>query len=171
MKHTLQKQTLILWLEKYSGIFYKVVRAYSHQPHDQEDLFQEIATQLWKAIPRFRGDSKESTFIYQVALYTALSWTRKERRRKEEPSELKEADCPIFHSYDDQVNPRLEWLYESIREMNTSDRSLTLLLLDGLSYGEIAEILGISANNVGVKLSRIKNKLTDISRKEKENGL
>lgn len=171
MNHSQPKQTLLRWLETHRGIFYKVVRAYAQHPHDQEDLFQEISTQVWKAIPRFKGDSKESTFLYQVALYAALSWSRSERGRKEEPSELKDSDHPLFHALDDRVDPRLEWLYQRISEMDTADRSLVLLLLDGFSYKEIGEVLGLSDNNVGVKLTRIKRKLVKILEEETDNEL
>ncbi|MEM1083564.1 MAG: RNA polymerase sigma factor [Verrucomicrobiota bacterium] len=171
MNQSQQKQTLLRWLESHRGIIYKVVRAYAYQAQDQEDLFQEIATQLWKAAPRFRGEAKESTFVYQVSLYAALSWTRKERRRKEDPAEFNDSDQVLFQTCEDQPDPRLDWLYECIHKLDESDRSLTLLLLDGLSHREIAEIMGISANNVGVKLLRIKRRLTNLLERENNHEL
>ncbi len=169
MKNALRKQILNRWLECYSGIFYKVVRAYSQTHHDQEDLFQEIVVQVWRAIPRFKGKAKESTFLYQVALFAAMAWSRNEKRRREDPHEMRESDRPLFMSADDGGNPRLEWLYDRISELDTTDRSLALLMLDGLSYREMAEVLGISESNVGVKLTRIRKNIAKLL--EKEDGL
>ena len=70
------------WLEQHRGLFFKVVRAYAFDPHDQEDLFQEVATQVWNSVPKFRSESKVTTWIYRVALYTAMAWSKKERRSR-----------------------------------------------------------------------------------------
>ena len=67
------------WLRKHQGLFFKIVRAYAVTPQDQEDLFQEIATQVWRSIPGFRGDAAVTTWIYRVALNAAITWTQKER--------------------------------------------------------------------------------------------
>lgn len=134
-------------------------------PQDREDLFQEIALQLWNSIPKFRSDAKETTWIYRVALNTAMQWNRKEKKRLSSliPLETKHYLLPGNDRYE---NEDLAWLYAEIRQMGNVDRSLILLYLDGVSYQEIAEILGISNSNVGVKLNRIKNKL--IKRSEVE---
>lgn len=156
-----QKETLRRWLDVHSGIVYKVVRAYARSHHDQEDLFQEVVVQLWRAIPRFEGKARESTFMYQVALYAAMAWSRKERRRREEPQEDLEAASGRLFTPEPARDPRLDWLYERIATLDELDRSLTLLMLDGYSYRDIGQVLGLSEVNVGVKLTRVRNRLAE----------
>lgn len=156
-----QDERLIDWLTRHRGLLLKVTRSFARSSHDQGDLFQEIALQVWKSIPAYRPVVKETTWIYRVALYTAISWNRKERRRTESIQELdleriladKSADASA------DTDPRVEWLYDKIAAMEPVDRSLALLLLDGFSYREMAEALGISEGNVGVRINRIKKRL------------
>ena len=79
-----QRRIFDEWLDTHKGLFFKVVRAYAFTPQDQEDLFQEIALQVWHSVPNFRGESKVSTWIYRVALYAAMSWTRQEKKHDKE---------------------------------------------------------------------------------------
>ena len=158
-----QQQVFDGWLKNHQGLFFKVVRAYAFTPQDQEDLFQEIATQVWRSIPGFRGDAAVTTWIYRVALNTAIAWTQKERRHHEGKQGLDGAE-PAMLQPSPAMDPRVEWLYEQIRQLNEVDRSLTLLLLDGFSYKEMAAMLGITENYVGVKISRIKAHLTGKSK-------
>ncbi|MEM9283614.1 MAG: RNA polymerase sigma factor [Verrucomicrobiota bacterium] len=152
-----QKQTYSRWLADYEKLIFKVVCAYAKESWDQNDLFQEIALQVWKSIPRFRGESAETTWVYRISLNTALSWSKKERnhqRRKqllESASSLLKAPQP--------PDARLAWLYEQIHQLHPANRSLVLLFLDGYSYSEMADILGITESNVGVKINRIKKQL------------
>jgi RNA polymerase sigma-70 factor (ECF subfamily) len=157
------------WLEQHKGLFFKVIRAYAFNPQDQEDLFQEIATQVWNSIPKFRGESAVTTWIYRVALYSAIAWSKKERQHREKKRTYKGSNSPLLKASEDK-NPRLDWLYEQILKLDEIDRSLTLLMLDGLSYKEISETLGITESNVGVKLNRIKKRFTEQSHKELNNG-
>jgi len=154
-----QQQVFDDWLRNHQGLFFKVVRAYAFTPQDQEDLFQEIATQVWRSIPGFRGDAAVTTWIYRVALNAAIAWTQKERRHREGKEGLDGVE-PAFLQASPATDPRVEWLYEQIRQLNEIDRSLTLLLLDGFSYKEMAAMLGITENYVGVKINRIKAHLT-----------
>jgi RNA polymerase sigma-70 factor, ECF subfamily len=158
------------WLGKHQGLFFKVVRAYAFTPQDQEDLFQEIATQVWRSIPGFRGDAAVTTWIYRVALNAAIAWTQRERRHRAGKQELDEVE-PAILQVSPVTDPRVEWLYEQIRQLNEIDRSLTLLLLDGFSYKEMAAMLGITENYVGVKINRIKAHLTGKSREEVRDGV
>lgn len=156
-------------MAKNKGLLFKVIRAYAYTPHDQDDLFQEITIQLWKSVPNFRGESKESTWIYRVALFSAIAWTRKEKKHKSAKEPI--TDLELIHAEKSEPNdPQLDWLYEQIAKLNEIDRSLTLLLLDGYSYKEMAEIIGISESNVGVKINRIKKSLTQKSQ-ETNNGV
>jgi RNA polymerase sigma-70 factor (ECF subfamily) len=148
---------------------FKIIRAYAFNEHDQEDLFQEISLQVWKSIPEFRGESKASTWIYRVALYTATVWVRKEKTR---PPTQPFAD--VEHALtvtNQQRDERSEWLYQQIGQLEPIDRSVCLLLLDGFSYNEMADILGISTGNVGVKVHRIKQYLIQESKEVENHGL
>ncbi len=152
-----QRRIFEQWLGEHRGIFFKIVRAYAFTPADQDDLFQEISLQVWKSIPDFRGESKASTWIYRVALYAALAWTRREKRQPAtQPLAAVEYTLTIRA---EPIDERLDWLYDQIAGLEPVDRSLCLLLLDGFSYREMAEMVGISESNVGVKIHRIKQKL------------
>ena len=161
-----QKQIFDQWLSQHKGILFKIVRAYAFTPYDQDDLFQEIALQLWRSIPEFRGEAKASTWIYRVALYTASAWTRREQ--KQPPTEPLTAVAQTLTMMEQPSDPRVEWLYEQIAQLNPIDRSICVLMFDGFSYKEIAEIAGISESNVGVKIHRIKQRLVNASRNSHE---
>ncbi|MDX1378794.1 MAG: sigma-70 family RNA polymerase sigma factor [Anaerolineales bacterium] len=159
MDERTQKKIFDEWLNEHKGILFKIIRAYAFNPHDQEDLFQEISLQVWKSIPDFRNESKPSTWIYRVALYTATVWVRKEKTR---PPTQPFAEMEHALSVTDRPrDERSEWLYQQIGELEPVDRSVCLLLLDGFSYKEMAKILGISESNVGVKVHRIKKYLIE----------
>lgn len=165
-----QQRLFDQWLKSHRGLFFKVVRAYAFTPDDQEDLFQEIATQVWRSVPNFRGDAAVTTWIYRVALNAAIAWTRKEWKHRVGKQSVDGVDLAILQA-SPAADPRIEWLYAQIRELNKIDRSLTLLLLDGFSYKEMASVLGITENHVGVKISRIKAYLTTKSREEFGHGV
>ena len=157
MNATDLKRTFDRWLAEHRGLLFKVVRAHAATPHEQDDLFQEIAVRLWKSIPRYRGEAAETTWIYRVALFTAISWSRREKKHRSEPLDGHE---PVLTAAGAPPDERLDWLYQQIRRLDDVDRSLTLLMLDGFSYREIAATLGISKTYVGVKIHRIKKQLT-----------
>jgi RNA polymerase sigma-70 factor (ECF subfamily) len=170
MRFAERKAVFDRWLSTYKGVLFKVVRAYAFTRHDQEDLFQEIAAQVWISIPGFEGNSAPTTWIYRVALNTAISWSRKEIRRRDKTNELGTAECALQRA-GSEVDPRLDWLYGQIAQLSELDRSLTLLLLDGFSYKEMADALGISESNVGVRIHRIKAHLTSESTKESRHAI
>jgi len=165
-----QERTFDDWLSRHKGVLFKVVHAYAFTSHDREDLFQEIITQVWNSIPRFRGDAAVTTWLYRVALNCALAWSRKERKHRDRTESL-ETNEQVLHETVRIQEPRLAWLYEQIARLDHVDRSLTLLLLDGFSYREMAETLGISENYVGVKINRIKSHLKSLTREEKAYGI
>lgn len=164
MESAEQKETFGRWLVEYEKLIFKVVCAYTRDPGDQDDLFQEISLQVWKSIPKFRGDSAETTWIYRVALNTAMTWSKKEHKRQKQNQSLE--STTVLRAPETQ-DPRLTWLYEQIHQLNPADRSLLLLFLDGYSYREMVDILGISESNVGVKINRLKKQL--INKLEQEN--
>jgi RNA polymerase sigma-70 factor, ECF subfamily len=147
------------WLRDYKGVFFKVVRAYAFTPQDRDDLFQEIATQVWRSVPNFRGDAAVTTWIYRIALNVAIAWTRRETKHRKGTQPLDDVRPTLLENPHTR-DPRLEWLYEQIAQLNELDRSLTLLLLDGFSYRDMAALLGITESNVGARISRIKTRLT-----------
>ena len=146
------------WLANHKGILFKVVHAYAFERADRQDLFQEIVIQIWRSVDAFRAESSVPTWIYRVALNTAITWTRKEDRhqRGKQPLAVVEG---LLTTASAAPDPRVEWLYQQIAQLKDVDRSVALLLLDGFSYKEIAAIVGITESNVGVKISRIKSAL------------
>src|SRR5258708_11300617 len=164
---TAQEQEMVFrrWLAAHLGLILKVVRGCAGAPQDQDDLFQDVCVQLWHSIPAFRGKARETTWIYRVAFNTALAWRRGERRRREgherfvkfgesPPSQPSHVDSPPEQEI-------VERLYAAIRQLPKVDASLALMHLDGLSYQEMAEVIGISENYIGVKLNRIRKQLAD----------
>jgi RNA polymerase sigma-70 factor (ECF subfamily) len=153
------------WFDAYLGLILKVVRGCTAAPQDQDDLLQDILVQLWSSIPSFRGEAKETTWIYRVAFNTALAWRRGERRRREgHESFLKFDVSPKVQPSHHEPMPEqeiVERLYQAIRRLPKVDASLALMQLDGLSYQEMSEVLGISENYIGVKLTRIRKQLAD----------
>ena len=147
------------WLAGHKGILFKVVRAYAYEEADRQDLFQEIVLQVWRSVDAFRGDSSVPTWMYRVALNTAIAWNRKERKHERGKQPLDGMDGLLMTSSSEGVDPRVEWLYAQIARLKDTDRSVALLLLDGFSYKEIAAIVGITESNVGVKINRIKSAL------------
>ena len=155
------------WFGEHKGLVFKVVKAYAASPQDRDDLFQEILLQLWSSIPGFQGKAKEATWIYRVALNTALVWKRTEKRKRKRSrtefldiQEISQAkgDCDELS----QNQHVLDQVYNSIRQLPKSESSIVLLYLDGLSYDEMADVLGISKSNVGVRLNRAKKKLAQL---------
>lgn len=152
-----QRQILSEWLHTHKGILFKIVRAYAFTQHDQDDLFQEMSLALWKSIPEFRGESKPSTWIYRVCLFTATVWARQEKKQPKTQT-ISTVD-QILTQNDIIQDERIDWLYEQIGQLDPLDRSICLLMLEGYSYKEIAQIVGVSDSNVGVKIHRIKREL------------
>lgn len=160
------KQEIIFkqWFGLHKNLMFKVVRAYAATPQNQDDLFQEILLRIWSSIPNFQGRAKETTWIYRVALNTALTWKRTEKRkRKNFRTELLDIqEIPQAKGDCDELpqNKRvLDQVYDSIRQLPKAESSILLLYLDDLSYDEIADVLGISKGNVGVRLNRAKKNL------------
>ena len=139
---------------EHQRIIFKVSRMYRNTPEDQQDLFQEIVYQLWRAFPAFRHESKVTTWMYRIALNTAMAAYRKLRP----PVSLSEHP-PDLADTSETSSEREEWLFRALRTLGESERALISLYLEDYSYAEIASLTGISENYVGVKLNRIKEKL------------
>jgi len=146
-------------IEKHQAIIHKVTLVYTNGRVDREDLFQEICLQLWKAYPNFRGEAKFSTWMYRVALNTAISTIRKSRNT---PGFEHLADHDGVMDENREEAEQLKQLYTAISKLNRIDKAMILMWLDEKSYEEIASIMGTSKNNVSVKLVRIKRKLEEL---------
>lgn len=145
-------------LSQNQGIIGKVCSIYCNHREDYEDLFQEITYQAWKGFASFRGDAKFSTWLYRIALNTAISSFRKRRPEIEFVPEIPDTITENRAGEHDEKQHSLA----AIKQLNEAERAIISLHLDEMSYQEIAEVIGISENNVGVKINRIKNKLHQI---------
>jgi RNA polymerase sigma-70 factor (ECF subfamily) len=153
------------WLHEHTGLLVKVVRSFASAPADADDLLQEILLQVWLSLPNFRDQCKPTTWLYRVALNTALGWKRREtsvRRRSQTLAILPELVDDTQIDADPAHRELLDQLYAAIRTLEPARRALVLLYLDGLSYSEMAEVTGVSEANVGVRLNRIKKQLASL---------
>jgi len=151
--HGAREALLRRWLDGCRGILYRVLMVYAESPAEREDLEQEIALALWRSTERFEGASSDSTWVYRVALNTALTHRRVASRTLATDELTQDPRAP------DPERDEQAWLYAAIRSLSPVERSLVLLWLDGTRYEDIALILGISTSLVGVKISRVKARL------------
>ena len=149
-------------LQDNQNIVHKVCTLYTNDRDSHNDLFQEITIQLWKAYPKFRGDAKFSTWMYRVALNTAITLYRKQKRR----IDTADYESVIFKikadEYDETEELQLKLMYKAVKQLNDVDKALVFLYLEDKNYTEISETLGISEVNARVKMHRIKTKLRTI---------
>lgn len=150
-------------LNEHQKIIYKVCNLYMDRHADREDLFQEITLQAWKAYGKFRGDAKFSTWLYRVALNTAITFFRKEKKAPAIYSTdvIPDTDADTYDPIEEQV----KLMYAAIGDLSKIDKAIVMLYLEDYSYNEIGEMMGITANNVAVKMNRIKIKLKEETQK------
>lgn len=143
-------------VEENKKLIYKVSHMYCNNQIDKVDLFQEIIVSLWKGFPLFKSNSKVSTWVYRVSINTAISWNKDFVKSKNHIEYTNMV--PQFQdiSTDDEL---FEQLYSAIGNLGKLDKAIILLLLDGYSYDEISEMIGLTKTNVATKISRIKLKL------------
>jgi RNA polymerase sigma-70 factor (ECF subfamily) len=151
------------WLREHAAILHHVANGFATGA-DRHDLMQEMMLAMWRAVPAFRAASRPSTFIFRVTHNAALTWKRAERSHRRRLDRFQELEAPaaVNEAGGEPPNDLLEFLYAAIRSLEPLDRSLVLLQLDGMSYAQIAEIHGLTESNVGVRLNRLKHKLTAI---------
>ncbi|EOZ99216.1 RNA polymerase ECF-type sigma factor [Indibacter alkaliphilus LW1] len=140
------------------GLIFKVAMLYTYNPQDREDLYQEIVFQLWKSFDSFSEKSKLSTWMYRVAMNTAI-YNLKSTKKQVNTVPLELVTMGHADVSDKLEEERLKLLYEHIQLLNLLEKGIILLFLEGKSHQEIAEIIGITTSNVGTKISRIKEKL------------
>jgi RNA polymerase sigma factor (sigma-70 family) len=149
-------------LDENQNIVHKICRLYTNDQHAHNDLFQEVTVQLWRAYPKFRGDAKFSTWMYRVALNTAITLYRKSTRRvKTQDYESVQFKIEDRQEEDEQME-QLTLLYGAVKQLNDIEKALVFLYLEDKNYREISETMGISELNARVKMNRIKTKLTNI---------
>lgn len=149
-------------LRRYVTPLRRLAWSYVHDPAGRDDLFQEIAMALWTALPRFRGDSSERTWVYRVAHNTALSFAASRRRRdgREQPAALEREPVAPAHQEGEAIErQQRERLWAAVQELALAERQVVVLHLEGLSAAEIEAITGVSAGAVATRLTRIRQKL------------
>jgi len=156
------KEKFIQVITENKNLLYKICNSYCPNPSNRQDLEQEILLQLWKNIKNFDGRVKITTWIYKVALNTAISNFRIDCKRIDKPIEIDFSyfSLPDFE-YDSEFDEKLQLLYKLIDGMSKLDKALMLLYLENYRQKEIAEILGISVSNVATKVNRIKRNLRE----------
>lgn len=153
-----KEKVFIEFIKEYEGLIFKASTIYTDNRQDQKDLFQEIVYQLWKSFDSFKNQAKISTWMYRVAMNTAI--TQLKRSKKSPTSEsIEKVVFEQIETYDASFEENLKKVYEQINQLNTLEKGLMLLLLEGKSYHEISEVSGLSLSNVGTRINRIKNKL------------
>jgi RNA polymerase sigma-70 factor (ECF subfamily) len=152
------ENTFLEMVRNNERVIFKIISFYANEDHPVNDLYQEVVINLWKAYPGFRGDCKESTWIYRIALNTCVTFFRKSKK------------TPVYvditidiPDMDDNKDDDIKTLYHLINKLGKIEKALVLLYLEEKSYKEMAEITGLTATNVATKLGRIKEKLRKMS--------
>ena len=160
MQATELSSSFVTVLDDHKGIVFKIANAYCQQEEDRKDLIQEIIIQLWRSFSKYNDEFKYSTWIYRIALNTAISFYRKERKRKDVNADMPDE---ILHLSDANTNTekehQLHFLQQCIAELKELDKAIMILYLEEKSHKEIAGITGISETNVATKIGRIKQLL------------
>jgi RNA polymerase sigma factor (sigma-70 family) len=143
-------------IKEHQAMVHKICYLYRDSREDREDLFQEITFQLWKAWPTFKGEAKITTWMYRVALNTAIAVFRKRRPDIEYTPVL--PDLPD-EQQSEELALRHEQLFAALKRLDDNEKAIITLYFEEMSYQQIAEVIGINENYVGVKLNRIKNKI------------
>ena len=150
-------------IKEYHPILFKIGRLYSSD-YDYEDLYQEMLINIWKGFENFKGDSKLSTWVYRVALNTALTFKRNNSKHNNNEKWVHHFDIPDNSSNKEKEETERKEvrLYEAIYKLKPDQKAIILLYLDKKSYNEISEIIGLSESNIGVKINRIKKELFNV---------
>ena len=147
-------------MDEYQGAMARLASAYLDDPADRDDLVQEIATAVWQAIPRFRGDSSERTWLYRIAHNTAITVSSRIRRRSRAQVPLDEADASAWRGPTAEQEQQRRLMLARIRALPEADREVIVMHLEGLSHGEIGEVTGATPGAIATRLSRIRERLT-----------
>jgi RNA polymerase sigma-70 factor (ECF subfamily) len=152
------KKEFIQIIKENEGLIYNVAKVYTNNKEDEQDLYQEIVYQLWKCFGSFRNESKISTWMYRVALNTAIVHLKKEKRKGNQVT-IDDTLLNKSDTTDALMDERSTVLFFLIKKLNDIEKGIILLYLEGKTYDEIASITGFTNTNVGTRLGRIKQKL------------
>ena len=164
LQEAARRDVFVRLLEQYEPALRRLASGYAAQETDREDLFQDIAVGVWKAIPKFRGDASERTWLYRIAHNIAISSSAllRKRGRKEEPMpEGMDYRSSIDGEQEILRSEKRALLVRAIRSLPAIDRQIVLLHLEGLNYAQIEEISGISQSAIGSRLSRLRDSLRE----------
>lgn len=146
-------------LREHKERLYRLCRSMIYQQELTDDLFQEVLLNVWKYLPKFRAEAGVYTWLYRITINTSITFNKKESRHQDRHEAY---DLSIPSGQNQALNDDLKMLYQAIQMLKVEERTLLGLYLEGFAYKEIAEILQLSVSNVGVRINRIKNRLTQI---------
>lgn len=165
------KQEFLKIIEENNARLRHLCKVYAADSSDEEDLYQEIVLQIWRSLPQFKGDAKLSTWVYRIALNVSISFVREKKTRQkyhrayQKENEIKsEVEAKTI----DKNKMKMKQLYDAISQLNASEKAIITMYLEDFTYAEMAKVTNITKNYVGVKLNRIKQKLTQIINKNDE---
>lgn len=153
-----EEKNFINLINDHQGLIHKVCLMYENDRDARNDLFQEIVLQLWKSFPSFRGEAKITTWMYRIALNTAISGLRKQTRLVR-TEDLQDIHLNISDTWGDDLEENFQRLQWAIRQLGEIERAMIMMALEEIPYDEIAETIGITQNNVRVRMNRIREKL------------
>jgi len=162
MKHERTHQHFLELIHRHQSIIHKICFVYCNNRADREDLQQEVILQLWKSFPSFQENAAFSTWMYRVALNTAINQTRKPGLLFDTSSS---PEIPYDPSKFYDLSEEIKILYRAISQLRKVEKAIILLWLEEKTYEEIAESIGISVKNVSVRLVRIRTRLAEIIQK------
>jgi len=162
MKHERIHQQFLELIHRHQSIIHKICFIYTKNNSDREDLQQEIILQLWKSYPSFKGDAAFSTWMYRVALNTAINQTKRAGLLIDATST---PDIPYDPADSYHLSEEIQILYRAISRLKKVEKAIILLWLEERSYEEIAASIGITVKNISVKLVRTREKLAEIIKK------
>ena len=154
-----EEKNFVNLINQHQALIHKICMMYEMDYEARNDLFQEIVLQLWKAFPSFRGEAKITTWMYRIALNTAISGLRR-KNRKLLTEDIHEWHLNISENPDGDAHEEdFQRLQLAIHQLNEIDRAMIMMALDEVPYDEIAETIGITQNNVRVRMNRIRERL------------
>lgn len=153
-----EEKNFINLINDHQGLIHKICLMYENDREARNDLFQEIVLQLWKSFPSFRGEAKITTWMYRIALNTAISGFRKQTRLVK-TEDLQEVHMNISDTWSDDQEENFQRLQWAIRQLGEIEKAMIMMALEEIPYDEIAETIGITQNNVRVRMNRIREKL------------
>lgn len=162
---SLNETTFLKLVNQHKGILYKASRIYADSVEDREDLQQEILIQLWKSYQNFKGNSEFSTWMYRVAINTAITFLKKEKQRSNNHTDAPSHFEVQQEDYNLAKDRQLEIFYSAVQELNSLEKAVIFYFMEGMSHKEIGNNLGLSEDNARVKLNRTKDKIQQIIKK------